>query len=105
MARETKIRTRTQEGLVEVLVLVNHPMETGQRKDKKTKQLIPAHYIQQLTLNLNGKTVATADMGPGVSENPLVSFRLAKGKNGDKLKVAWHDNKGEKGGAEAVVDA
>ena len=33
MARETKIRTRTQEGATEILVLVTHPMETGMRKD------------------------------------------------------------------------
>ena len=105
MAHETKVRTRTQDGLVEVMVLVNHPMETGQRRDRKTKKLIPAHFIQELTLEHNGKLAATAIMGVGISENPLVSFRLKDAKNGDKLRVAWHDNRGETGGAEAVVDA
>jgi len=33
MARETKIRTRPQEGANEILALVTHPMETGMRKD------------------------------------------------------------------------
>ncbi len=105
MARQTKIRTRTQEGAVEVLVLVTHPMETGLRKDKATGKVIPAHFIQELNLELNGKLMANAIMGIGVSENPLLGFRSKTAKNGDKLKVTWKDNKGETGMLEAVVDA
>jgi sulfur-oxidizing protein SoxZ len=104
MARETKIRTRTQEGKIEVLVLVTHPMETGMRKDKASGKAIPAHFIQELNLELNGKTAAAAVMGISVSENPLLGFRFADAKKGDKLKVTWKDNKGETGGAESVVD-
>ena len=104
MARETKIRTRTQDGMIEVLVLVNHPMETGMRKDKASKQAIPAHFITQLNIEHNGKPVAAIDMGVGVSENPLLGVRLQDAKDGDKIKVAWKDNKGESGGAEAVVE-
>ena len=105
MARETKIRTRTQEGAVEVLVLVNHPMETGMRKDKASGKEIPAHFIQELTIELNGKLMASASMGIGVSENPLLGFRSKTAKNGDKLKITWKDNKGETGTAEAKVEA
>jgi sulfur-oxidizing protein SoxZ len=105
MARETKIRTRTQEGAVEVLVLVTHPMETGLRKDKASGKAIPAHFIQELTIELNGKLMASASMGIGVSENPLLGFRSKTAKNGDKLKISWKDNMGETGTAEAKVDA
>lgn len=105
MARETKIRTRNQEGATEILVLVNHPMETGLRKDKDTKAAIPAHFIKELSVEINGKHGATAVMGVGVSENPLLSFRFKSIKNGDKVKAVWKDNKGETGTAEAVVGA
>jgi sulfur-oxidizing protein SoxZ len=105
MARETKIRTRTQEGAVEVLVLVSHPMETGLRKDKASDKVIPAHFIQELSVELNGKPMASASLGIGVSENPLLGFRSKTAKNGDKLKISWKDNRGEAGTAEAVVDA
>jgi sulfur-oxidizing protein SoxZ len=105
MARDTKIRTRTQEGATEILVLVNHPMETGLRKDKASGKAIPAHFIQELTIELNGKPLAIASMGIGVSENPLLGFRSKVAKNGDKLKISWKDNKGEASTAEAVVDA
>lgn len=104
MARETKIRTRLQEGAVEVQVLVKHPMETGLRTDKASGKVVPAHFIQELNIELNGKPMATANMGIGVSESPLLGFRFKGAKNGDKIKITWKDNQGETGDAEAVVD-
>ncbi len=99
-----KVRTRMQDGAVEVLVLITHPMETGQRVDKKTNQKIPAHFIQRITLEHNGKVVLTADTGVAISEDPLLGFRLVNGKKGDKVKISWKDNKGGSGFADAVVD-
>jgi sulfur-oxidizing protein SoxZ len=104
MARETKIRTRTQEGAIEVLVLVTHPMETGLRKDKSSGDVIPAHFIQEISIELNGKLMARASLGIGVSENPLLGFRSKVAKQGDKLKISWKDNKGEAGTAESIVE-
>lgn len=102
--RKIKIRTRSADGAVEVLALINHPMETGQRTDRQTKQKIPAHFIQQVVLELNGKVMLTAATGGAVSEDPLLGFRLKSAKNGDKIKLSWKDNKGESGSAESVVD-
>jgi len=99
-----KVRTRMQDGQVEVLALITHPMETGQRVDKKTKEKIPAHFIQRITLEHNGKAVLVADTGVAVSEDPLLAFRLKSAKKGDKIKVAWSDNKGGSGSHEAEVD-
>jgi sulfur-oxidizing protein SoxZ len=101
----TKIKTRPKDGATEILVLVNHPMETGQRVDAKTKEKIPAHWVQKLTIELNGKTVADVDMGVAVSKDPLLAVAVKGAKNGDKVKVSWSDNKGEKGGADATVGA
>lgn len=105
MARKMKVRTRTQDGKVEVLALIIHPMETGLRKDKKSGKKIPAHYIETVTLYHNGKVAAEANLGIGVSADPLLGFRLDKAKNGDKIKFAWKDNRGEKGQKTAVVEA
>ena len=101
----TKIKTRPKDGATEILVLVNHPMETGQRVDVKTKEKIPAHWVQKLTIELNGKTVADVDMGVAISKDPLLAIVVKSAKNGDKVKVSWSDNKGEKGGADATVGA
>lgn len=103
MARLTKIKTRAKNGGTEVLVLVNHPMETGQRVDPKTKEKIPAHFIQKLTVDLNGKPAAVADLGVAISKDPLIGVLLNNAKAGDKVKVSWTDNKGESGSADATV--
>ena len=103
MSRTTRIRTKVQDGETEVLVLVNHPMETGQRTDSKTKEKIPAHFIQKMTFFLDGKEVAVADMGTAISKDPLVGVKLKGTKAGNKVKVTWSDNKGETGEAEATI--
>jgi len=92
-----------KDGAAEVRVRVTHPMETGQRVDRNTKQKIPAHYIQKMTFAVNGKQVAVTDLGPAISKDPLVGVRLKGAKAGDKVTVSWSDNKGESGSAEAVI--
>ncbi len=105
MAKLTKIKTRPKDGATEILVLVNHPMETGNRVDAKTKEKIPAHFIQKLTVEVNGKPVAVADLGVAISKDPLIGVAVKGAKVGDKVKVSWSDNKGETGTAEAAVGA
>lgn len=104
MAIATKMKTRARDdGTTEVLVLVNHPMETGQRVDAKTKEKVPAHFIQSMAIQLNGKVVATIDMGVGVSKDPLIGIAVAGAKAGDKFTCSWTDNKGESGNSETAV--
>ena len=101
---DTKIRTKTQGGVTDVLVLVSHPMETGQRPDPKDKnKKVPAHYIQKLNFSLNGKEIASTDLGPAVSKDPLIGIRLKGVKPGDKIKVTWSDNQGQSGSGEATA--
>ena len=69
-----KIRARENKGSVTVKALIKHPMETGQRKNKKTGDLIPSHYIQEVKANANGKDVITVYWGPAVSKNPYITF-------------------------------
>ncbi|MHB8258584.1 MAG: thiosulfate oxidation carrier complex protein SoxZ [Acidiferrobacterales bacterium] len=103
MKHKTMIRTRPHNGATEILVLVEHPMETGQRIDPKTKRKIPAHFIQILTISVNGRPVAEADLSVAISKDPLLGVLVKGPKSGDTVSVAWHDNKGETGAAKAVV--
>ena len=48
-----KIRAKESKGAVTVKALMKHPMETGQRKDKKTGGKIPAHFIQEVVGKAN----------------------------------------------------
>ena len=97
-----KLKAAEKDGSIEVKALINHPMETGQRKDKKTGELIPAHYIEEVLVTANDKTIMTAKWGTSVSKNPYLAFSY-KGAKGDKLKLTWKDNKGGSESADAEV--
>jgi sulfur-oxidizing protein SoxZ len=103
MAEPMRIRATMAGDVADVKVLMNHPMETGQRKDAKTGQLVPAHFIQSVNATLNGTPVLTADLGSGVSKNPYLGFKIKGAKAGDKIVVNWTDNKGDKNTAEAAI--
>jgi sulfur-oxidizing protein SoxZ len=96
-----KIRATVKGSDGEVRVLLPHPMESGLRRDA-AGQLMPAHYITSVTLSLNGRPVIEGALGTAVSVNPLLAFQLTGVKAGDKLAVAWLDNKGQRGNAEST---
>lgn len=97
-----RIRAQAAGDKTTVRVLMNHEMETGQRKDAAGKT-IPAWYIQEVSAQLNGKPVMTAQWGPSISKNPFLQFAVKGAKAGDKISVTWVDNKGEKRTDEATV--
>ena len=90
-----KVRAKESNGIVTVKALIKHPMETGLRKNKKTKEVIPAHFIQEVVGKANGSEVVTIYWGPAVSKNPYLTFKY-KGSKGDSLELAWIDNQGNK---------
>ena len=93
MASTIRVRAISNGDTTEVQALVQHPMDTGLVKDAQG-QVIPAHFIQQLTFEYDGKTVFLADWGPAVSKDPYVKFTFKGAKKGDDLKISWVDNKG-----------
>lgn len=94
MATSIKIRAKAKDGVTTVKTLMTHPMETGLRKDKKTGNMIPAHFIQNVSAKHNGKEVLTAYWGGAVSKNPYLSFKFQGGAKGDEVEISWTDNKG-----------
>jgi sulfur-oxidizing protein SoxZ len=94
MSNSIKIRAKIKDGVTEVKTLITHPMETGQRKDKKTGQLVPAHFINEIVAEAAGKTVLTTQWSAGISRNPYLAFAFAGANAGDEVKVTWTDNKG-----------
>lgn len=103
MGDTIKIRATLSGDVCTVKALVKHDMETGQRKDPKTGQAIPQHFIQEVVCEHNGKNVLTANWGTAISKNPYLSFEFQGAKAGDKVTISWVDNKGEKDSAEAVI--
>jgi len=104
MGDPMKIRAKLDGDVLEVRVLMAHPMETGQRKDA-SGNVIPLHFIQTVTAQLNGKPVFQAETSQAVARNPVFGFKLKGAKAGDKLAVTWVDNKGDKRTDEISVGA
>ena len=104
MSEPIKIRATVKGTEGEVRVLMPHPMESGQRRDP-AGQALPAQFITSITLSLNGRPVIEGALGTAVSTNPLFAFQLQGVKAGDKVSIAWLDNKGQKGNAEGAFAA
>ena len=102
MADPMRIRAQVAGSNATVRVLMNHEMESGQRKDAAGKT-VPAWHISEVSATHNGKTVMTAEWGPAVSKNPFLLFTIKGAKAGDKISVTWKDNKGDTRTDEAVV--
>jgi sulfur-oxidizing protein SoxZ len=102
MAEPMKIRATLKGDIAEVRVLMVHPMETGQRKDANGN-IVPTHFIQEVTVTVNGKLMLDGQISQAVSRNPVFSFRLKGVKAGDKLEIAWLDNRGERSQSVAAI--
>ena len=101
MADPMKIRASVEGDVAIVRVLMAHPMETGQRR--QGGQVVPLHFIQNITAQLNGRTVFSADISQAISRNPVFAFEVKGAKAGDKITVTWKDNKGESRTDETTV--
>ena len=97
-----KLRAKESKGVVSVKAIIKHPMETGQRKNKKTGEKIPAHFIQQVICKANNDEVITINWGPAVSKNPYLTFAYM-GSKGDAIELTREDNQGNKDSLQGEV--
>ena len=102
MADPMKIRANIVGDSTEVKVLMNHEMETGQRKDAQGA-VIPAWFIQSVTATYGGKTVLSAQWGTAVAKNPFLAIKFKGGAKGEKVTITWVDNHGDKRTDEATI--
>ena len=103
MAKKSiKVRAKEKKGIVTVKALMNHPMETGLRKNKKTGKMFPAHFINEVTASIGGANALSANWSGGISKNPYLAFE-APGKKGDEITLSWTDNQGNSESATAKV--
>lgn len=74
--------------------MIDHPMETGRRRDEASGQLVPTHFITNMDVLLNDKRIIEGVLSTAVSKNPYFSFELEGIRQGDTIKVIWRDNLG-----------
>ena len=94
-SKSIKLKAKAENGETTVKVLIKHPMETGRRKDKESGELVPSHYIEEITCSYQGEPVMTAEWGPTISKNPFLSFTFTGGAAGETIELSWKDNKGD----------
>jgi sulfur-oxidizing protein SoxZ len=80
--------------LVEVKALVQHVMETGQRKDANGNT-IPRKILNKFTCTVNGKEVFSADFEPAIAANPYIQFKFKATESGPVV-LTWVDDDGSK---------
>ncbi len=79
--------------VITIKTLISHPMESGQRKDKKSGELIPRQIINTFTCAFNGEVIFSCDMDPAVSANPYMEFSAKVPETGT-FKFTWVDDDG-----------
>ena len=78
--------------MVEIRILISHPMESGQRRND-SGELVPRDIINRLICSYNGEDVFRAELFPAISANPYLSFYLVAGESGP-VKFTWTDDHG-----------
>jgi sulfur-oxidizing protein SoxZ len=87
--------------LIEVRILIQHPMETGFRYDSLGRQT-PRNVIHRFECRYRGIEVFRAAMGAGIAANPYLKFFVRAGESGD-IECRWVDQENVPGSASARV--
>jgi sulfur-oxidizing protein SoxZ len=80
--------------VIEVKTLISHVMETGQRKDADGKT-VPRNIINKFSATFAGAEVFAAELHPGISANPYLSFFMKVPGPGE-FEFTWTDDGGNK---------
>lgn len=78
--------------IVEIKVLIQHPMETGFRTDRHGER-VPRDIITQLWCDYLGEEVFRAEIFPAVAANPFLSFTLRAEATGEVV-IRWVNQSG-----------
>ena len=97
MAQNVKPRVKVPKSAaageaVTIKTLINHPMESGQRKDADGN-IIPRSIINRFTCDFNGQSVLDVKMEPAISTNPYFEFEATVPEAGE-FKFTWYDDDG-----------
>ena len=102
----SQVRIRVQDkakagDVVNVRVLVTHPMEAISMRDGKVVER-NYNFIRKVEASYNGKPVFEAETTQGVSQNPFFSFPVKVNAPG-KIRVIFHDTEGKTYTGEADI--
>ncbi len=79
--------------IVEVKAMIQHPMESGYRRDENG-EVIARDIITSFRCSYDARPVFEADFGPGLAANPYLSFWLRATRSGE-VEFSWTDQNGK----------
>ena len=85
-------QTVKKDEVFEVKTLVNHAMESGQRRDSAGKP-IPRKILNKFSCTYNGNEVIRMDLAPAIAANPYITF-FVKATESGTLELMWTDDDG-----------
>lgn len=89
-------------GMHTLRFLLTHPMQV-ERQDAKTGKVIAAHIIEEVVVTLNGEVAFRGDLGQSIAMNPFFIVQLRGARTGDKVAVAWRDDRQQQDSTQLVV--
>jgi sulfur-oxidizing protein SoxZ len=84
-----------------VRILVQHPMETGFRRDESGK-VLPANVIETMTVTFDNEVLFKGHVMHALTANPSISVLMSAVKSG-VLRADWRDQEGNVGAISAEV--
>jgi sulfur-oxidizing protein SoxZ len=84
-----------------VRLLIQHPMETGFRRDDNGKP-IPANVIETINIEFEGETLFKGHVLNALTANPSITVMMSTKKSGS-LRANWRDQEGNTGSISAEV--
>ena len=87
--------------LVEVRIVIQHPMETGFRRAPQGER-VPRNAIHSLARRYDGAEVLRATLSTGIAANPFLRFFLRATHSGD-LDFRWLDDDEVQGAAQTQL--
>jgi sulfur-oxidizing protein SoxZ len=78
--------------VMELKVLIAHPMETGYRPGADGR-VLPRDIIRRFTCRYNGEVVFAAELHPAISANPYLAFHMLATESGT-LEFEWQGDHG-----------
>ncbi len=100
-ARISVPETAPRGEIVEVKILIAHPMETGFRTGADGR-LVPRDIVHSLRCTYNGEEVFRAELFPAIAANPFFSFHFLADESGE-VTLVWTDDGGQEFGETRAI--
>ena len=98
-----RVPPRAKRGeVVEIRLLLQHPMENGFRRDTLGRS-VPRNIIHRLVARYDGREILRAELGTGMAANPYFAFFTRAGASGEVV-IEWEDDLGVKGSLRAPIE-